>query len=76
MELKLEIPFLPQRLLHPSTSHQLKKSYLKDYLRTLRHLLPPISPFPKGKSFFGRPSPKPSLESPSSTPHRAYNLSR
>jgi hypothetical protein len=35
MELKLEIPFLPQRLLYPSKSHQLKKSYLENYLRTI-----------------------------------------
>jgi hypothetical protein len=72
MELTLETPFLPLRPLHTSTSHQLKKFYLRDSLRTLLHHLSLISPSPRGKSWFGRQSPKPSLKFPSSTPHQEY----
>jgi hypothetical protein len=45
MELTLETPFLPLRPLHTSTFHQLKRYYLKNYLRTLLHHLSLISPF-------------------------------
>ena len=75
-ETEPEIPFLPLRLLHSLTSHQLKKLYLRNPLRTLRHHLSPISPSPRVKSRFGRQSPKPLLKFLSSTPHREYNLSR
>jgi hypothetical protein len=68
MELKSEIPFLPLRLIHPSMSHQLKKFYLRDYLRTLLHHISPISPSPNRKYWFGRQIPKPSLKFDSSNP--------
>jgi hypothetical protein len=63
MELKLEIPFLPLRLLHPSTSHQSKKFYLRNYLRTLCHHLSPISPFPRKNPGLGNNPPSHYLNS-------------
>jgi hypothetical protein len=75
-ELALEIPFLPLRLLHFLTSHWSQSSYLRNPLRTLHHHLFPISLPPRVTSWFGRQSPKPLPKSPSSTPHRAYKLSR
>jgi hypothetical protein len=44
----------------------------QDSLRTLLHHLSLISPSPRGKSQFGRQSPKPLLKFPSSTPHQEY----
>jgi hypothetical protein len=73
MALTPETPFLPLRPLHTSMSHQLKKFYLRDYLRTLLHHLSHISLSLRGKSWFWRQSPKPSLRFPSSIPHQEYN---